>query len=969
MVNLPSGAHRTNVTIPDVGYGGSTIAFNQSKLVVQFSTNALSAIQLEVTLGDNVSFGLPAPTNITDTFYHLNASPVLGVWGNNHNGVALTISNLNVSANWPLAIVTTSAFTGGSVPAAYVQDSYYTNPSLADPYHQGMLEGGSLTIPIFNCSASATENNPIFNETRLTILRQPYWPYTEQYWKLSKVQGVPYFPDTNAPLTSTNNASICGSSVASSHFHDVATYLADADFGISPWNVHASGDLALTNGMKALGASSYNATAWKFENAQGQMIALSGPDPYPADRISYTSPLNPTKVSSADDGVPDSRTPYPVAPLVLGVTITSAIDPASITSPFHSPFTDIVGVNLVGQPGPTVCTPGVDGSGGSSNSNCWAPYAEMMQISYHDSYTIPLNDSQSFFSVNFTHYRNDLGGYQVDGQPLTLTGLLHYEPGVVYYSAPGAYLNVSAQVLPMDRVNSILSNTTEELTQLPGYGLRYTGEQEFYAFYVNLGSTAPAPFVTGTNLILESRRAFLASPASAIMANVTHQLSRSRLSCLGNATVTSRTTNSTPSETGIAGTFSIDLSSNSSCATTLLMELSARNATGVTSGQNRTLGPTQIALLGRSTQVAHVAAYLPPAGFNSDPGGGPSRVLQSIVETATTYFVSVLVAVGNFILTVAKDVVALGQLILGAIVKTLGAIAAAAQSAIATVESLLDFVVALATDLVDALFAPLSDGVKGDLLSIWAAWGTATKNYNTTGTVSPANSTALWSAILIPLVAVTLGLSAAFLAIIMIIQGFGMGTFSLAAVAVSALLSGALLGLSQYFSKSGLDPNNPLLSSPEVWASSQLVSQSKSGNGPTGSCWGLPTLATAASVGIDGYLAGTAVDELVKMFGTLEPAVLAGALPLPLIVGDALDIVGLVMDGVISYWNLNVQLAFIPVLFGVVGLVLTGLSVAIRPPAISTIVSPALWSSQRIAFALDGLNLGISVGLFYNGPC
>ena len=534
------------------------------------------------------------------------------------------------------------------------------------------------------------------------------------------------------------------------------------------------------------------------------MGALSGPDPYPADRISYTSPLNPTKVSSADDGVPDSQTPYPVAPLVLGVTITSATDPACITSPFLSPFTDTVGVNLVGQSGPTVYTPGVDGSGGSSNGNCWAPsYAQNMQFVFHDNYTIPLNDSQSSFSVNFTLYHNDLVSYQVDGQPLTLAGPLQYRPGVVYYSAPGAYLNVSAQVLPMGRVNTILSNTTEELTHLPGYGLRYTGEQEFYAFYVNLGSNAPAPFAAGTNLILESRKAFLASPASAILANATTQFSGSKLSCLGNANVTSRTTNSTPSETGIAGTFSVDLSSNSTCATTLLMELSARNSTGVTVGQNRTLSSTQIALLGLSTQVAQVAAYLPPVGFNSDPGGGPSGVLQSIVETATTYFVGALVAIGNFIAAVAKDMVALGQLILGAISKALGAVAGAARAAVAAIQALALFMLAIAEQLLSALVSPVKNLLTNYVAYAWAQLLPSVIEFNASGKVSAANATLASGGILGTLVSAALLMATAVTLVVVVIQGFSLGTAFMAETLVQLAITAALAALAYGVSVAG----------------------------------------------------------------------------------------------------------------------------------------------------------------------
>ncbi len=335
-------------------------------------------------------------------------------------------------------------------------------------------------------------------------------------------------------------------------------------------------------------------------------------------------------------------------------------------------------------------------------------------------------------------------------------------------------------------------------TDLSGYGLRGTGEQEFYAFYVNLGSGAPAPFTSGVNLILESRKAFLASPAAGILENTTtqQQFNESKLACLWNSQVTSRTTNSTPSETGIAGTFSVNLTADPSCASTLLMELSARNATGVTVGQNRTLSSTQIALLGLSTQVAQVAAYLPPVGFNSDPGGGPSGVLQSIVETATTYFVGVLVAVGNFIAAVAKDVVALGQLILGAIAKVLSAVAAAARAALSAIESFLNFVLSIAQQLLQIITSPLTSGI--------ASYATGNKNAMVNEAhdlpsrggkgITTLDGQSYWYSFAGPVFSVSLGVAAALTVTLVVLSAFTLGTSFLSPLLVKLLIGPALQG-------------------------------------------------------------------------------------------------------------------------------------------------------------------------------
>ena len=284
-----------------------------------------------------------------------------------------------------------------------------------------MLEGSTVNVPVFNCSALSNETYPVFDATRLTITQQAYWPYTQQYYKLSVVQGVPYAPGTNASMTGSNNASSCGGSVSSSHYHDVATYLGDADFGVSPWTVHAAGDPSLTNGMKALGGSSYNTTAWQYENTLGQMVALSGTDPYPADTIRDLGALNPTARSSAGDGVSDSSAANPLAPVVLGVTVNYATDPACITS--AGPFVDLRRNHATGSAGSDGVSTGVDGTGGSTSSSCWAPYDQNMRFNFYDSYTLPLNNTFANFTVQFTLYHDDAAGYQSDAT-VTLSGAL-----------------------------------------------------------------------------------------------------------------------------------------------------------------------------------------------------------------------------------------------------------------------------------------------------------------------------------------------------------------------------------------------------------------------------------------------------------------------------------------------------------------------------------------------------------------
>lgn len=946
VVNLPSGAHITKVDIPAAGYGGEPIAFNQSKLTVELDTSTLANIRLNAVLADGANVSLPDPTNVTNTYYLLNSTPIGGPTG------SISLQDLSDVGNWTIEVNTTSTFSGGSVPAVYLQDSYYTNPSLADPYHQGMLEGNSVTTPVFNCSAPSNETYPVFNATALTIVQQPFWPYTEQYYKLSLVQGIPYVAASNASATPFDNSSTCGSHVSSGHYHDVASYLGDADFGVNPWNIHAAGDPALTNGMKALGAASYNASEWEYENTLGQMLRLGGSDPYASDTIQFAGSLNPTASSSATDGVRDSQTSTPIQPLVLGVSVHSATDPSCITS--WGPFGDVVSASVVGQQGPTVYTPVVDGTGGSSSSKCWSPYATGIQFSFSDNYSLPLNSSITNFSVEFALYHDDAVGYQTDGSTLTLTGPM--VPFRVVSSPRGYFLNVSAEVLPMNRVNTILVNTTEELTNLSGYGLRYTGEQEFYAFYVNL--LVPShPFVAGTNLILESRKAFLASPAAAILENATTEFAGSKLACLGNAVVTSRATNSSPSQTGIAGTFSVDLTFNTTCATTLLAELSARNGSGVVIGENRTLSTGQISLLGLDTQVIQLAAYQLPTGYNSVEGPPPTGFLNSFLESSVDFFIGALVAVANFLSQLPGDVVSLGQLILGAIAKVLSTIAAAAEAALAAIESLLNFVGALAKYLLGLLVQPIELLLGGYVSTLWSSVNSVLATFNLTGTLTAAQEALVLSGLLGNLILAALVMVAGISIVIGVIEVFTLGADFIVDLLIGLLLTAAMSGAEYGFSLAGLSLPTSFFSSTTVSAVEAIYgSGTKLGPGK------LPGISSCSAFNFAAYVfgdvgAGYGTFRALKTMQGLIPS--WGSTYLNPFVALFVGLIGVFLSTFEFFFGYNSWVSVFALIFAGAGGMLTALQILSR--GFSVYNGPYLSTLERADVLVNGAGIGLGM--------
>lgn len=687
---IPDGAHRfsdsftsTRVAmfnstvdayapVTNVSYGGDAVGFNSSVLTVEMATATgnLSSLSVSVTEASGRTIFLSSPpNNQTMTYYLLNSSPVYGV----SSPYGITLSDFATKGTWTVRVSTGTNAVGGNVTLAAIANTYYTNPNLADPFHQGMLTGHTLTVAVYNCSESKTSNYTSFSWSSLSATKVYYWPYSYTYYKLSVLQGVPYYAGWNSTLSTNNsNSPGCPTGLPGADFGNTATYYGDQDFGITPWNAHAAGDARLTNGMKALGSAEYKATAWQYETTAGVMASVPGSNPYPTDPLTATTtPLDPTALSSSGSGIADSVAPNPYSPLVLGVTIYSWNDPACITS--TSSFPDVVATYLTGsQSSGKIYTPGSTGSGGSSSLSCVTPYATGMSFGFNSaSYILPLDNSQSTWTVEFDLIHVCLASTQQDDW-VQLSGSITSTSTV--WTSSGANANISAQVIPLSRMPTILDNSSGELRNLPGYGPRYYGEQRFYSMYVNVGSITPGsygPFQPGMNAILESRTAFLESPFSSWLNS--NSLSAHGLSCLGSTNFTTRADNS--SQTGSAGTFSVDLSSTPACALTLLESLNATNGTGVMIGRYQALTTAQVDLLGLNAQTTALVPFMAPSGFQSQQGSAPSGFLQTLVGAIGAFFARAWVAFTNFLATCVQYAEQLGQWILGQLGKAAGAIA------------------------------------------------------------------------------------------------------------------------------------------------------------------------------------------------------------------------------------------------------------------------------------------------------
>ena len=286
---------------------------------------------------------------------------------------------------------------------------------------------------------------------------------------------------------------------------------------------------------------------------------------------------------------------------------------------------------------------------------------------------------------------------------------------------------VSWQVEPQPRAPTVLVANQGETTLLPGYGIHYNGEQQFYAFYIDVtGSSSGSkdPFQTDPtnpngvlNVVLLSRATYLETNLSTNLStnNLTAHLP-ALASCLGSSNVTAR--NPGGSQMGLAGTFSGSM--NDSCANLLLQNLMPRNSTGNVTGTYYALNSTQVQLLGFIADTSQVVPFLAVAGYDSPMGGPPQafNVLGAIfgtigvggafLVTIGTYFhVPALVALGDFLENLPAELAAVGQVILGVLSAVYQGVSAVVQAAM----NVLNFLVKVIENAIAALFVPLINSI------------------------------------------------------------------------------------------------------------------------------------------------------------------------------------------------------------------------------------------------------------------
>ncbi len=649
--------------IPGVSYFGPAIALNQTRLMVQLTTTGVP-LYLQTPSGKNISLG--TQNVAAETYYLLNNSPMSGA----SSRFGLSPSDLFVSGTWTIW-ANPAMGTSGLVSTATLSTSYFGDPGHADPLHQGMLQGHGLTTPIFNCSANVTENFSAFDPATFSVKVYTYWPYTLTYFKLSVQQGVPYVTSENASLLGrTNSGTACAKSggpyagpTTTAMFEATATYLGDADFGISAWNAHAAGDPVLTNGMKALGSATYNWTRGQYllTGASGPLAtsAMQSIDSafagYPADPMGrYFGPLNPTALSTSGSGAPDSEAPDPIHALGLRVTIHSATDNyCYLAAQLFGPPQDIVSVGMGAQSallgtllsqGRTIYTPAGFGGGGSGCApvpgSCSISCVYTGQSGYGFSwgsvaglsYFFPLQAGQTSFPLTFNLWQNQSLTQQPPRATVTVTGSVYDR--YPQYTPNGAPINASFQIVPLSRAPVLLVNKSADLQNVSGYGLRWIGEQQMFSFDFQMGAGLGPYFKPGLNVILESRAAYLQSAAS--VSNLT------ALSCLSSAQVEARPNNQS-GEWGAAESWQANLSTNPSCGTSLLQELLPLNNTGSqlplsTSQAWQQLNTTQLELLGLNPQTLFLVPYLVPSGYSTASGTPPTNLLSDLGQAALNGF-------------------------------------------------------------------------------------------------------------------------------------------------------------------------------------------------------------------------------------------------------------------------------------------------------------------------------------------
>ncbi len=714
-----TGGTGSATNISNVWYAGPAKSFHEAKILVQVNTTA-SPGQVAVTLFDpagdpiHLTYGM---ASYAETFELVNSTPT---GGERDNYSGLSLGAFQQKGTWK--VEASASGTAGQIVEANIALSYYTNPSRADPTHQGLLQGHGITVPIINCSQPSNVSYPVFNPSTWKITYQPYFPYTEEYYKLSVVQGVPYVPGYNQSVYDNNSNAYSGNcsaySVSSNLLGDTASYLGDADFGISPWVSDVTGDTQpggapLTNGMKALGYANYTLTEDTYIAYQSGSPASSADHGYPQDTLSsYPYSLNPLALSTQYDGAPDGfavARSGSVSPLSLAITISSATDTNCYD--VNSPSDQVsVAVQQEGGSTPVAFTEAHYPSASSSSYTC-SFYNN--DFNFYDSYTLPLNNSQTEFNLTFTIWHNaDPEGDNKWSSGTYIGSVLNgYSGDTGTNPTCGGTCNgvtASWQVEPTPRAPVVFVGNAGETQMLPGYGLHYVGEQQFYGFYLSVTGSSSGPndpFQPGgsqgaLNVLLLSRASYLETNVSTnLSANTLAQNLPALASCLGNSQVTTR--DSGGSHLSLAGTLAATMSD--SCANLLLQNLMPRNSTGNVTGTYFALGTTQLQLLGFDTDASQVAPFLPIPGFNSQLGGLPSGfdwnffaiTGGAIVAVGNFFHQPAIVAVGNWVqglqAAVAQAFALMGQIVVGiwnAVVSTVEAVVAAAISVLNVLLSL-----------------------------------------------------------------------------------------------------------------------------------------------------------------------------------------------------------------------------------------------------------------------------------------
>ncbi|MCI4341730.1 MAG: PKD domain-containing protein [Thermoplasmata archaeon] len=658
VVSLPTTITTSVLYFPNVGYYGPGIGFNTSQLSLVFETpnpSALANLQMTLYAPDGNGFTIPDPSTNWATDYLLNMTP----FGPAVTQFGVSLNDFTQSGTWAL-VINTYTNVPGSITAASLSVSYHTDPVNADPLHQGLLEEHGLTTAIYNCSAPSNVNYTAFNQATMLFSPVNFWPYSETYYKLSVLQGIPYVTGNSAQILNQNQASgRCPSGMVALEGH-TASYLGDADFGISPWVAHAAGDPSLTNGMKALGATNYTRTAGLFETyptgsyAPAPTASLYAADPleFKSGNPDYQLPLNPTALSTAGTGVPDSAAADPLHPVGLALTVVSSVDPTNVCTWVAPQYiVEVEVTNWSTGTDPVMYSLTATGSGAQScSTGDSASY-------YGSSFTLPLDNSASGYSIELLLWQTGTLGAEGFHARSYLSGTLT-NTGIV--STPtGASIYATAQVTPMQRVPVVFVNTTNEIENLPGYGERYVGDANgLDAFYVNMASgTPPTDFQSGLNLVLESQAAIAQSSFNNTLFTSGSGSVPGSLSCFSSFYVSTRS--SQPSPGGINQTWSGNLSGSSeSCGTTLLTTLTPLSKTGTTIGAISVLGTDAFERLGFGVTVVSAAPLVPIPGFTDSGGGGATNWIQdaqNAVVGALNFIAQAILAVASFVASLATD--------------------------------------------------------------------------------------------------------------------------------------------------------------------------------------------------------------------------------------------------------------------------------------------------------------------------